>query len=707
MNAREQYRRWRYRLIPDHALGEILAKDWIDTAIPVLILALTLAVFGALIPGLITPRGLLGLSAQFGELLLLTLGMTIVVLGGGIDLSIGSVFALANFTTLALFNMLGWPILLVIPIALTLGGLVGLVNGLLVGFLRLRAFLTTLVTLIIVRSFVDMMILAYAVKVAHAKFRSAIWDFISFKTVLGLPVALIFAIVVAVVAHVVLSRLRLGWHIRAVGGSRRSAYNSGINVRATIAATYVFSGVLSAAAGVFYAARLNAAGSDTGVGLEVLALTAAVVGGTSLGGGRGSAFKATLGAIIVLIVSNSLIRLSLPTGGSSFVMGLVLLAAVAIDVKWLKNRGKLLSSVYVSPTYLALPDCPSTAEGSASPYALNDKLSAVEVIGLGLIEGPEDPILDSKGRLYSGTRHGDIVRFSGPDFSEFEVFVHVGGHPLGMAFDKDENLISCIAGMGLYKIAPDRQITKLTDQTNRSWFSIIDDSRMRLADDLDVAPDGRIFFSEATIRFDLSEWIVDALEARGNGRIICYDPRNGSTHTAIPNLKFPNGICMARDKVSFFYCETWGCNVSRYWFDGPKAGRIQVVIDNLPGYPDNINRASDGGYWLALVGLRTPVFDMALRNPSARKRMVERVAPDEWLFPNMNYGCVAKFDEAGRITDCLWDRGGVNHPMITSMREHEGWLYLGGVSNNRIGRYRIPGADPCWTAHAPYRGEMV
>jgi len=707
MNPREHYRKWRYRLVPDHVLGEILAKDWIDTAIPVVILALTLTVLGALIPGLVSVRGLSGLSAQFGELLLVTLAMTIVVLAGGIDLSIGSVFALANFTTLALFNMLGWPILLVIPIALALGGLVGLVNGVLVGFLRLRAFLTTLVTLIIVRSFVDMLVLAYAVKVARPKFRSAIWDFISFKSVLGLPMALVVALVVAAIAHLTLSRLRLGWHIRAVGGSRRSAYNSGINVRATIATTYVISGVLSAAAGVFYAARLNAAGSDTGVGLEVLALTAAVVGGTSLGGGRGSAFKAVLGAVIVLIVSNSLIRLSLPTGGTSFVLGLVLLAAVAIDVKWLKNRGKLLSRVYVSPTYLALPPAPSTQEGSASPYALNNKLGQVEVIGLDRIEGPEDPILDSAGRLYSGTRHGDIVRFSGPDLSEMEVFVHVGGHPLGMAFDRDENLISCVAGMGVYKITPDRKVTKLTDQTNRSWFTVIDDSRMRLADDLDIAPDGRIYFSEATIRFDLSEWMIDALEGRGNGRIICYDPRNGSTRTIIPNLKFPNGICMARDGESFFYCETFGCNVSRYWFAGSKAGKRELVIASLPGYPDNINRASDGGYWLALVGLRTPFFDMALRDPAARKRMVERVAPDEWLFPNMNYGCVIKFDEIGRITDCLWDRHGLNHPMITSMREHKGWLYLGGVSNNRIGRYRIPGADPEWTAHASYRGETL
>lgn len=261
--------------------------------------------------------------------------------------------------------------------------------------------------------------------------------------------------------------------------------------------------------------------------------------------------------------------------------------------------------------------------------------------------------------------------------------------------------------MGVYRISPDRAITRLTDQTNRSWLSVIDDSRMRLADDLDVAPDGRIFFSEATIRFDMSDWMVDALEARGNGRIICFDPGTGRTRTILPGLKFPNGIAMCRDGQSFLFAETWGCSISRYWFAGAKAGKTEIVVPDLPGYPDNINRASDGGYWVALVGMRTPAFDLMLSNPGLRKRMVERVAPDEWLFPNMNYGCVIKIDESGRVTDCLWDRTGKNHPMITSMREDRGWLYLGGVSNNRIGRYRIPGADPSWTAAASYRGEAA
>ena len=151
---------------------------------------------------------------------------------------------------------------------------------------------------------------------------------------------------------------------------------------------------------------------------------------------------------------------------------------------------------------------------------------------------------------------------------------------------------------------------------------------------------------------------------------------------------------MAHDGKSLFLAESWACRVHRYWFDGPKAGRVECVIKDMPGYPDNINRASDGTYWMAWLGMRTPSFDLALRHPGMRKRMTRRLPQDEWLFPNINTGGVVKFDESGRIVETLGDLTGVSHPMVTSMREHKGYLYVGGILNNRIGRYRIAGADP-------------
>jgi ribose transport system permease protein len=263
-----------------------------------------------------------------------------------------------------------------------------------------------------------------------------------------------------------------------------------------------------------------------------------------------------------------------------------------------------------------------------------------------------------------------------------------------MAFDRNDNLYVCIGGMGLYRVAPDGKVEKATDETDRSFTSVNDDSRLRLADDLDISDDGRIFFSEATVRYEMDEWPVEGIEARGNGRIICYDTNTGKTQTVLRGLKFPNGICVASDRQSILFAETFGCSIKRYWFDGPRQGAVETVMDNLPGYPDNINLASDGNYWLALVGIRSPALDLAWKMPGFRLRMVKRVPLDEWLFPNLNAGCVVKFNEKGEILESLWDMHGANHPMITSMREHRGHLYLGGISNNRIGRYKLANADP-------------
>lgn len=700
MNLSDQLTYWRYRLVPDHVLGELLAKRWIDNAIPLLILVVVAAIFGSLIPDFFGPANMTNLARQWGEFGLIVLGLMIVMVAGGIDLSVGSTFALGNIVALALLNVAGLPMPVVVIATLGVGALVGMINGVLVGFLRLRAFLTTLVTLIIVRAIVDMLLLNYSVRIAAAFPDSDAWYFLGEGFLLGVPFSAALAGAVAIVAHLVLSRSRIGWHVLAIGGSRRSAHNVGIPVRRVICSTYVISGMLAALAGVLFASRLGGAGADTGIGLEIAALTAAVLGGNSLGGGRGSAAKAIIGSVTVMMMVNSLLRLGVSSGANSLLLGILLLGAVAIDVRWLKNRHKVLSKVYVSPAFSALPEAPGT--DASSKYAINNRLGPVELIGLGRIDGPEDVILDEDDNIYTGNRTGDIVRFFAPDYSRQEVYAHVGGRPLGLAFDKDGSLLVCIGGMGLYRVTTEREIVKLTDETNRSWLSIIDDSRLRLADDLDVAPDGRIFFSEATVRYEMHEWPVDGLESRGNGRIVCYDPNRGTTRTILRGLKFPNGICMTHDGESFLFAETWGCTISRYWFDGPKKGRVEKVIPDLPGYPDNINRASDGTYWLALVGIRTPSLDLALKMPGFRRRMARRVAPDEWLYPNINTGCVVRFNEEGEILEVLWDRGGENHPMITSMREHKGHLYIGGILNNRIGKLKLDGADENWTGASSY-----
>ncbi len=704
MSFRERWQAWRYNRIPSHLIGEILTKRWTDNAIPFLALVVTLAIFGTAISGFFKPSALQASSRQLGEFSLVVTGVTVVMLGGGIDLSVGAIFGLACFSAVFVFFIMEQSIWLALAASLATGLIFGAVNGYLVGYLKLRAFLTTLVTLIFGRALFDILVTAYAAQVQLSDAESPILDYIGDGTFFGLAVSVWLAIVFAVVTHIALTRSRPGWHVLAVGGSRRSAHNAGIRVGSTVFFTYVFSGLCSALGGFLVACRLSGAGPGTGQNLEIMALTAAVVGGVNLGGGRGSVVKGIMGAIIVLVMTNGLIRLGYGTGTTQMVLGLMLATAVTIDIRWLKNRHKVLNEVYVAPVYLRMGEAQSAEPDSGTPYQLDNRLSAVDHIGLGELEGPEDVILDRDDHLYCGTRHGEIVRFLAPDYKRSEVFAHVGGFPLGLAFDRDGNLISCVGAMGLYSISPQRKVTKLSAETARSLTSVVDDARLRDPNDCDIAPDGRIYFTDSTKRYDAHDWALDSIENRPTGRLLVYDPKDGSTRTLLDGYRYTNGVCLAHDGKSLFFAESWACRVHRYWLEGPKAGTAECVIKDMPGYPDNINRASDGGYWMAWLGMRTPSFDLSLRHPGMRKRMTRRLPQDDWLFPNINTGGVVKFDEGGRILDTLGDLSGEAHPMVTSMREHKGYLFVGGILNNRIGRFRIAGADENWTSPASYWG---
>ena len=198
---------------------------------------------------------------------------------------------------------------------------------------------------------------------------------------------------------------------------------------------------------------------------------------------------------------------------------------------------------------------------------------------------------------------------------------------------------------------------------------------------------------------------TDSLEGRGNGRILCYDPKTGKTRTVLPRRMLPNGICMTGDGESLLFAETWACRVSRFWFTGPKKGAVVTIINDMPGYPDNIRRSSDGNFWIAMFGMRTPALDLAMRMPGFRRRMAHRVAFEEWIYPNLNTGGVVKFDIDGKVLQSLWDSSGERHPMVTSIREHKGYLYMAGAFHNRIGRLRLPDADQTFNDRTLYFGD--
>lgn len=677
-----------HRFSLQRTVAELLSKRWMDAMAPVALLIGVIIYFSATTPDFLGSANLISLTQILAEYGLLALALTVVLVGGGIDLSVGAVFGVSNGVCVILYKLYGWPVPLVILVGILVGLACGSVNGILISYFRTRPFITTLVTLLLFRTIALYLDLTYTTDVSAVNREDGMWTALSQARLAGLPIAFWIFVIAVLVLQVVLTRSRFGWQLMAVGSSRTAARRSGMSLARVGFQSYLLSGALAGLAGTLVAARLEQTSQTTGQGLEFVALTAVIIGGVSLAGGKGTATRAFIGTLVVTCVYQGLITQGYDINAYYVVLSVVLILFATLDIKYAKNRDRAIQKIFIAPADLDLKELPDITE-PGSVWNVNRRLTGAQSIGRGMVEGPEDVILDAEGRMYCGDRRGWVWRFSGADYEHGEVFSRVGGFPLGMAFDAQGNLLICVGGMGLYSIAPDGTSKPLATQTKRSWYRIRDDSSIRLADDLDVVPDGRVFFSDASTRFDGIEYMFDVTEARPNGRVLCYDPSTGKTTTVVKNMPFPNGVCTSHDGESILVASTITCSVWRYWVSGPKNGDFEPFLTNLPGFPDNINRASDGTYWMAFAGMRTPAFDLSLRDAGWRRRMLKQIPQDEWLMFNMNTSCVFRFDEAGNILESYWDQTQEDHSVITSMREYDGHLFLGGLHNDRVGRIRL------------------
>src|SRR5690606_29822797 len=276
----------RDRILPDTVIGEILKKPWMETAVPLVVLLLATLVLGAMPGDFLSFSSIQVVIRQASEIGFVVLGMSLVLIVGGIDLSVGSIYALCNVVVLYVIHVHEWPVAYAIAATLFLGAALGAINGVLIGYLRLRAFLTTLVTLIVFRAAFEIVQFPWAVGISSTLVDSELWEFLGIGTILGIPSATWIFGIVAILFHIFLTRMRAGWHVMAVGGSRRSAYNAGLPVKRIVATSYLASGLFAAVAAVLFGARVDGSSADTGLGLEVVALAAALMGGTRLGGGK-------------------------------------------------------------------------------------------------------------------------------------------------------------------------------------------------------------------------------------------------------------------------------------------------------------------------------------------------------------------------------------------------------------------------------------
>lgn len=322
----------------------------------------------------------------------------------------------------------------------------------------------------------------------------------------------------------------------------------------------------------------------------------------------------------------------------------------------------------------------------------NDALGAARVVCRGKIAGPESIGRDPKsGQLVTGLRDGRLVRI---DLAQDEpvMFARTGtavegcgaeehektcGRVLGARYDRHGQLFVADAYKGLLSISADGKSRILSREASGIPFAF--------TDDLDIANDGRIYFSDASSKWDRVHYREDIVENHGWGRLLRYDPSTQTTEVLLDGLFFANGVQLSDDESFVLVAETGRYRIRRYYLRGDKAGSSDFFAENLPGSPDNVRAAKDGGYWVAMGAKRSKLVDFLHARPTM-KRVFAKLMPlktvQNIFVPKV--GFVLRLDRDGRIVKSYWDASGDVITQVSEVDEYDGKLYIGSIAADRI-----------------------
>ncbi|PYS70984.1 MAG: gluconolactonase [Acidobacteria bacterium] len=350
-------------------------------------------------------------------------------------------------------------------------------------------------------------------------------------------------------------------------------------------------------------------------------------------------------------------------------IGFALLLFIAAVVIYL-----LIAPVQITPAAWTPPVAPTLT----GPYEQNNKLATIERLSLGDGHKPEDVAFDAQGRIYAGFEDGRIIQLQ-PDGTQPRVFANTQGRPLGFVFDRTGNLISTDALKGLVSIDQKGAVTVLTTE--------VDGAKLGCLNDLDIAADGTIYFTEASQKYPMSQFAADIMEHQPNGRFLAYDPKTQKTRTILNGIYFANGVAISPDQTYALVAETGLYRILKIWLSGPQQGQHEVFIDNLPGFPDGISSNGKDKFWVALVTPRNAVLDRMLPYPFARK-MVFRLP--KFLHPApQRYSFVLGLDSSGKVVENLQNGAADCYAQIANVVEHDGALYFGSIGENTVGKFAL------------------
>ena len=236
-----------------------------------------------------------------------------------------------------------------------------------------------------------------------------------------------------------------------------------------------------------------------------------------------------------------------------------------------------------------------------------ERLTVVRVPGT----GAEDVLIGPKGHVWTGTEDGSIFRLT-PDGHLVERVTTTGGRPLGLELLGDGRILVCDADRGLLAVDPASGRVELLT-------SAVDGLPMRFCNNAAVAADGRIFFTDSSAHYSVHEWKHDLVEATRTGRLLVRHT-DGSVETLLTGLEFANGVALAADESFVAVAETGARTVVRRWLTGARAGTRDYLAQDLPGYPDNISRGTDGLIWVAIASPTDPVVERLKTGPMVLRR---------------------------------------------------------------------------------------
>lgn len=357
----------------------------------------------------------------------------------------------------------------------------------------------------------------------------------------------------------------------------------------------------------------------------------------------------------------------------------ILGAALAAGLGWL-----LLTPTRVRPVAWEGPGpTPSRTEG---PYADNGRLNMAELFApvLGRTS-PESVAVDAQGRLYTGFDGGAIIRFQ-PDGTAPEVFADTAGRPLGLRFHPDGSLLIADANRGLLRVGAEGGGVEVL-MTGAEGLPF------RFTDDLDVDRAGRyVYFTDASSEYGWPHELLDILEHGGHGRVLRHDLQSGETTVLARGLNFPNGVCLGPDEEFLLVTETATARVHRLWLTGERAGTLDIFVEHLPGYPDNVRYDGAGLFWVALPSRRSPIIDGTARQPWLRK-VVARIA-ERTKLPLPEESMLVALDLQGRPVVFAQGTGPASYGYVTQVLPHGGDLILSSLHAATLARVPLSQVRP-------------